>query len=78
MPDQVPSYLPSPNKILAECRRIRSQWSEAQRLTRIMDDSTRRGETGVVDIPIISNFAEDEDGPGIPWRHRRRAVPGDV
>lgn len=79
MSDQAPCYLPSPVEILSECHRIRSQWTDTQRVKRIMDDATRRGEEGIVELPVIQgSLGEDESGPGLSWRHRRRAVLRDV
>jgi hypothetical protein len=79
MSDQAPCYIPSPIEIISACHRIRTQWTESQRVKRIMDDSTRRGEAGIVELPVIQGSLSEEDvGPGLTWRYRRRAVLRDV
>ncbi len=79
MSDQAPCYLPSPIEIISECHRIRSQWTDSQRVKRITDDATRHGEEGVVEMPVIhGSFTEDDAGPGLSWRRRRRAVLNDA
>jgi hypothetical protein len=37
---------PSPLEIAIACAAIRSHWSEAERISRIVDDSTRRQHAG--------------------------------
>lgn len=78
MSDQTSYYVPSPIEILAECHRIRSQWTDSERVKRIMDDATQRGEAGLVETPVIQGSYAEDDGPGIPWRRYRRAVLHDV
>jgi hypothetical protein len=57
-----PEYIPTPDEIKTACRRIQARWSENERRARIVDDSTRWQNLGMVRLPTVI---------AVPEAHRR-------